>query len=168
MAVIQTILWVWTTLEYQINYFFFYSNWGNTLTLLAFWMLALTHYKKATSRLHEFAITTFEIAITMEYVINPLYWFLIVELHLFNPWDIMTYQGPIFNHLFPFVILNLDMIINGFHFNYPKTLKPMVIVAIFYLLTNYAGSIHQDKPVYFFLNFQNPKTFFILGVIVVL
>jgi hypothetical protein len=150
---VQTLFWYWTTYDYTTDYFYYYSNWGNTLTMVSLWLLAMCHYTESTSSLHELAITLFEITLSMEYVINPLYWTLLYDPRNFNELTWEAYRGPYFNHFFPFVLLNIEWVLNGFHFNYYQTLRHFIVVGCVYFFMNFMGYLHLGKPIYFFLNY---------------
>jgi hypothetical protein len=98
----------------------------------------------------------------MEYIINTLYWALIYKAENFPIWTLETIRGPYFNHLFPFVILNIEWLLNGFHFNSKQTLRYFTIMGFTFFTVNYTGSIYQGKPVYDFLNYKKPQTFLVI------
>lgn len=132
------------------------------------WLLALSHYiPEERAFYHEFAITAFEIAMAMEYVINPLYWTLIYDHSKFDPWVWSTYRGPYINHLLPFILLNIEWMLNGFHFNYPHSWRHVTAITSVYVILNYCGSMYLGKPLYTFVNWQNPMTFLIILCIMI-
>ena len=167
IAVIQTLCWVWTTLDYGLDYVFYYSNWGNTFTMLCFWLLLYSHKNLENSDYHDVVITFFELTLTMEYCINPLYWSLLYDSTLLLPGVWSTYRGPFCNHLMPFVLLNIEWLVNGFHFHYYQTRRYLIILTFTYFSANLMGSIVMGEPIYYFVNYSNPKTFIIIiGIIV--
>lgn len=167
-AFIQTLMWAYTTTGFvDGDYVFYYSNWGNTMTMVVLWLLAFSH-KHNHETFHDFTITMFELALTMEYVINPLYWTLLYEPENFDPSSFVSYRGPYMNHFAPFLLLNIEWWMNGFHWNCPKTIKYIAYFSPFYLTLNYCGTIIMGKPMYFFLNFENYKSVIICLNILIL
>jgi len=98
-------------------------------------------------------ITLFEIVLTMEYLINALYWALLFEPEKLNPEIWATYRGPFINHLTPFILLNIELFLNGCHFNYPGNLKYFIAVTFTYLFVNMFVTFYYGVPVYYFLNY---------------
>jgi hypothetical protein len=121
LAIIETIMWAYTTTAFSGDYLFYYSNWGNTLTMITLWLLVACHYTES-DHFHETVATVFEVAITMEFVINPIYWSLLYEPELFDPSVFASYKGPYMNHFAPLLFLNIELWMNGFTFNCPDTL----------------------------------------------
>ncbi|CDW81891.1 UNKNOWN [Stylonychia lemnae] len=120
IAIAQTILWSSTLIDYKIDYIFYYSNWGNFCTTVVFWLLVFSHHPSRNERYHSLVLDFYEIVLAMEYLINLLYWTLIYEQKQIEFWKPETYRGPFINHLFPFLLLNFELILNGIEFNYKK------------------------------------------------
>jgi hypothetical protein len=165
LAIVETIIWAYTTTAFSGDYIFYYSNWGNTLTMITLWLLVASHYTK-NPHFHESVATTFEVAITMEFVINPIYWSLLYEPELFDPSVFSSYKGPYMNHFVPLLFLNIEWWMNGFTFNCPDTLKLFVFEAFMYCATNYMGSWVMGYPIYYFLTFNNTKSAIVIGGII--
>lgn len=168
LAITETIMWAYTIMDYGLDYIFFYSNWGNTLTMIVFWLLLSSHYFKLSPYQHEVIGTIFEVALTMEYVINPLYWSLIYEPELFDPSKLVSYRGPYMNHFVPWIYLNIEWWLNGFQFNLPGTLHVFFFEALVYTTVNYIGIQVMGHPIYYFLTFNDFKTVVIFFAIVVM
>lgn len=154
-AIAQTFMWAYTITGFSEDndYIFYYSNWGNTMTMIVLWLLAFSHVFDSHDKYHDFTITVFELALTMEYVINPLYWALLYEPENFDPYSFVSYRGPYMNHFVPFLLLNIEWWMNGFHWNCPKTIKYIAIFSPIYLTLNYLGTVYMGRPFYFFLSF---------------
>lgn len=141
IAVSHTIIWLYCTLDYGLDYIFYYSNWGSGLTLLALWLLAFSHDHDSCFH-HELALDVFEVALAMEYMINILYWKLLFNSSLINIWDPTTFRGPFLNHFLPWVLLNIELLISDFHFKYPYNLRYFTVLIPGYILMNLYGTYH--------------------------
>lgn len=161
-------MWAYTTTGFEGDYVFYYSNWGNTLATVVLWLLFASHCLSLSDYQHECIATLFEVALTMEYVINPLYWSLLYEPQAFDPSQLVSYRGPYMNHFIPWIYLNIEWWLNGFQFNLPGTMHVFFCEGILYAAVNYTGMIITGHPIYFFITFEDMRTVIVFSAIVVM
>eukprot|EP00347_Sterkiella_histriomuscorum_P001045 403373549 len=133
-------MWYYTTLDYKIDYFFYYSNWGNLFTTVVFWLLLFSHRPSRSEKYHGSVLDFFEVVVAMEYLINILYWSLLFD----------------------------QLIMSGIMFNYTKKIRYYSYMFFIYGFVNYAGFCYLGQPVYYFLPFNDFKTIFIIFTILIL
>lgn len=162
---------MYTTLDYRFDYIFYYSNWGNMFTTLTFWLLYMSHSHRHSrnEKYQSFVCNFFEIVVAMEYLINILYWTLLFDRStIFDFWSPDTYRGPILNHLLPFVLLNIELMLSGLIFDHSKNYRYFLYLLVVYCSFNYFGFLYQGAPVYYFLNYNDSKTVIIIFSILIL
>ena len=168
IAITSTLAWVYCTFDYGIDFFFYYSNWASTMAVITFWLLTFAHGRTHLEDFQRVAIEMFEVVLAMEYLINVLYWKLLYDPNMINFNDFTTLRGPFLNHLMPFIFLNLEMILNGFTFDFSSNFRHFIKLVFVYLFMNLLGSIYLGSPVYYFLRFDELKTILVIAVILVI
>lgn len=136
--------------------------------MISLWLLSFTHRYDGNTWFHEFAIDVFEVTLAMEYLINVLYWKLLFDPTVIVYTDPASIRGPFLNHLLPFILLNVEMLLNGFHFNFPNNTKYFSALILVYLIMNICGTFYQGAPVYYFITYDSPRTIVILlGILMI-
>jgi hypothetical protein len=160
VAILQTICWLWTLIDYHYDYPFYLSNWGNTITTVVFWLLVTCHYNPKNSELHYLSIVVFEIAVSLEVMINIIYWKVLFKPDGFDYYNINSYRGPHFNHLLPFTLLTIELLLNGIKFG--SNHRWIGVMTLTFCSLNYMWVATTKQPIYFFLNYESMTSVYVL------